>query len=344
MVTRFQRLLNKTKRILITMHQRPDSDALGSSLALARICRKLGYQVDVVSPTVCPSSLSWLPGMQDVIIAEHQESEAIEEIVLKADTIFCLDFSLYQRLGVLYKAVQSAKHATRIIIDHHPGMHDDANFTFSDTTMPATAVLLYQMLVNMGVAHMIDPASALCLYIGIVSDTSFFRHPNTNATAHRIAAELIDKGVDIELAAYHLERNKPLRHYQFIAHSILSRLKLFSKKGFAYFSITTKDAIDFHLHPGDTEGLVDYALSLEKISIAVLVTEQKDRVHLSFRSFGEVAVNKIAEAHFHGGGHKNAAGGVSFLSLKKTLEKLEQILTAEHEAGRLNPKFFPGIR
>ena len=189
--------------------------------------------------------------------------------------------------------------------------------------VPATAMILYDLLVDMGMEKAIDEDVATCLYVGVVSDTGFFVHANVNANTHVIAAKLMNRGLDVHNVHYHLISNTPLNRLKFIAHAIAHRLVVLPEQHLAYFAIPRSDVKKFKLKTGDTGGLISYALNIQNIYVAGLLTEQKNSVHISLRSLGNLPINKLAEAHFNGGGHMNAAGGIAFTTLEAVGKKLE---------------------
>ncbi|MGB0357033.1 MAG: DHH family phosphoesterase [Cytophagales bacterium] len=316
------------QKIVITTHQKPDGDALGSTLALGMLCRSLGHQVAMISPTILPGYLKWVANADQVSIAEKEDKEKTKRKIVQADIIFCLDIGEYHRLGMLASWIR--EHASKVItIDHHPGLDESiAKLTISEPTMSATAIILYDLFIKMGLEKYITQTIATYLYLGIFTDTGCFTNSNTNAKVHRTVAKLIEKGVATNLVSRQLQGNTPLNKLRFTAHVITNRLSVNARYGFSYIAIPSKDFLSFKLQSGDTGGIINYALNIQGISRAVLLTEQKNGgVNLSFRSLGEHHVNRLAQKHFQGGGHKNAAGGTSKLTLKETVAKLEKVLT-----------------
>ena len=322
-------LLVASRKIAITVHKRPDGDAIGSALALANLCQKLGdKEVTIVSPTIYPRFLSWMPGIENIIVAEKNDPQAIKKILHQADLLVCLDFGEYHRVGNIADDVRTTP-ARKVIIDHHPEYEDMQGMMIRDPEAAATALMLHDLFVAMDFEKLIDKEVATALYIGIATDTGFFSNSNTSASAHSVAAKLIEKGVDVGIVNYHLQGNAPLRKLLFMAHVIRHRLVVSKKHGFAYLAIPRADFRKFNLGSGETGGLVQYIFNIEGVTVAVLLTEQKESVHLSFRSFGEKSVNKFATEHFNGGGHKNAAGGIYHGTLPKATEKLDALLIRE---------------
>jgi phosphoesterase RecJ-like protein len=193
------------------------------------------------------------------------------------------------------------------------------------------------MIVDLGDKNLIDKSIAECLYAGIMTDTGGFRHPNTTKNVHLIVAELIELGANNSQIANWIYDSNSVNRLKFIGFAISRRLVVHEDLHTAYFAITKKDLKKYQSQTGDTEGLVNYALSLEGIKLAALFSEREDGIKISFRSSTEVAVNKFAAAHFSGGGHKNAAGGKSNETLKQTVKKFEALVAA-HQEELFQPK------
>lgn len=328
-ISHLQSLLSTPKRILITMHQRPDGDAMGSALALANVCKALKHEVTVISPTHYPNFLHWMPGTKSMVVAENQSPAWLENVLKKHELLFCMDFAEYHRLGPIASAV-AASNISKIIIDHHPNTSNFGMINICNPKEAATAAILYRLLLEMGFEHLINHKVATCLYVGIVTDTGYFCHTNTTSNVHKIASNLLKRGVQPNVIYTHLEGHKRLEKVRFLGHAILHRLVAHPEYQFAYCAIPKEDFLEFKLQPGDTKELVQYPLNITGISVSVLMTEQKNNTtHLSFRSSGDRRVNQLAAMYFQGGGHAKAAGGLSKLPLKATIEKLETILRTD---------------
>ncbi len=314
------------KKIIITTHHKPDADALGSSLALASYLKKKSHEVNVVSPSDYPSFLSWMKGNDEVINFEAPEmKDTVKDLVAEADLIFGLDFSSLTRLHDLGELVKNSN-AYKVNIDHHQDPEEFADFKFCSTSAAATCELLYDLIVNIGDKELIDQDMAECLYAGIMTDTGGFRHPNTTKNIHLVTAELIALGADNAKISRLIYDTNSVNRLKFLGFALTRRLVILPELSTAYFGISKKDLRKYHSQTGDTEGLVNYALSLDGIKIAALFIERKDGVKISFRSSEEVAINKFAANYFNGGGHKNASGGISKLPLEETMEQFENLI------------------
>jgi phosphoesterase RecJ-like protein len=322
----FKNRLSSPHKVVITTHHKPDADALGSSLGMANYLKKKGHEVTVITPSDYPQFLTWMKGNEQVLNFENPEhrEKAIEK-VLEADTIFCLDFSCLKRLHELASFVTKSK-AYIVNIDHHQDPKDFADFRYWSTKAAATCELVYELIVELGDQYLIDKDIADCLYAGIMTDTGGFRHPNTTKNVHLITAELIGLGADNTRISRLIYDTNSVNRLKFLGFAITRRLTILEDLKTAYFAISKRDLKKYQSQTGDTEGLVNYALSLDGIKIAALFTEREDGVKISFRSTEDVAVNKFAADYFEGGGHKNASGGRSTLPLKETIEKFEKLI------------------
>jgi len=326
----FKREISSPKKIFITTHVKPDADALGSSLGLANYLLKKGHEVTVVTPSDYPSFLNWMKGNDSVLDFSNPSDTALATKKLKeADIIFCLDFSCLNRVNELGEMIRKSD-AYTVNIDHHQDPEDFADFKVWSTAAAATCELVYELIVNLGDEALLDRDIAECLYAGIMTDTGGFRHPNTTKNVHLVVAELLDLGADASQIANWIYDSNSVNRLKFIGFAISRRLVVHEDLHTAYFAISKKDLKKYQSRTGDTEGLVNYALSLDGIKLAALFSEREDGIKISFRSSSEVSVNKFAAEYFDGGGHKNAAGGKSPLGLKETVERFEA-LVKEHQ-------------
>ncbi len=316
--------LRDPKRIVITTHANPDADALGSSLGLFHfLCRK-GHNVTVIVPNSYPDFLKWMPSNEKVIDYEKEENKA-NDLLANAALLFCLDFSGFSRIKTMKDVAKSIK-AKVALIDHHLNPEIDPEFNFWDDTAAATAELIYDLIVDIEGQEAIDKDIAECLYAGIMTDTGSFKHSSTSSKVHRIVAELIDLGADVNKVSRLIYDTNSLNRLQFLGHALQDKLKVDEKARVAYFVIEQDDFTRFKLKQGDTEGLVNYALSIKEIVVAAIIIQKENEIKLSFRSVEDFAVNKFAEEYFNGGGHKNAAGGASDLSLQETERKFKSLI------------------
>lgn len=321
-------LISSPKRIVITVHQRPDADALGTGLGLAAFLKKRQHQVHVLAPTAYPSFLDWLPGAPEVIIYSQGNQERSFELLRKAEVIFCVDFPTLNRLHEMEPVVRNAT-ATKVIIDHHPTTEQFGDLIFRETKAAATAELVYEMIEALGEQALVDQDIAECLYAGIMTDTGSFKHANTTSKTHCVVASLMRHGADVAEVNRLIYENNNLNKLKFLGFALNHRFVVLPDLKTAYFFIRAEDYQKYHLQTGDTEGLVDQALAVKGIVFAAAIKEKKNVVRISLRSSGEVPVNLWAKEYFEGGGHQNAAGGVSYLSLEETIKKFEDLVKAK---------------
>ena len=317
-------LLSSPKKILITTHHKPDADALGSSLAMQGYLLKKGHIVSVVTPSDYPDFLSWMSGNDGVLIYEGHEAQG-NKLTEEAEVIFCLDFNALSRINKFGEAVKNAK-AKKVLIDHHLEPEAFADYNFSDITAAATAQLIYEIITALGDNALIDIPIGECIYAGIMTDTGSFRHSSTNKEVHLIAASLMEIGVDTSKVHQLIyDTNTELR-LRFLGYSLSEKLIVLKEFHTAYMTINGNELSRFHSKTGDTEGLVNYALSLNGINMAAVIIERPDGIKMSFRSKGDFSVNEFARKYFEGGGHRNAAGGKSSQSLRETEKKFLSVL------------------
>jgi phosphoesterase RecJ-like protein len=312
-------------KIVITSHAKPDADAIGSSLGLKFFLESFGYQVDFISPTDFASFLKWMKDVEKTIIFEH-EVEKATRIAEAADFIFCLDFNHLSRINEFGTVVQKSK-AVKILIDHHQYPQEFQDLTFWDDLASSTCELVYRFIHVNKMEHKISKEIAECLYTGIVTDTGSFRFASCSSETMRIAASLMDKGIQHEEIFSKVYDSFTESRVKFIGYAISQKLEVLKEFSTAIISINRDELKTYGVITGDTEGLVNYGLSIEGVKFAILIIDRTKIVKMSFRSKGDFAANVFAMEHFNGGGHFHAAGGSSFDSLEQTVEKVKNALT-----------------
>jgi len=316
--------LQSPKKIVITTHANPDADALGSSLGLHHFLVREGHEVSTIVPNSYPDFLEWMPGNPLVINYEKSKGQA-DKLIAEAELLFCLDYSGFGRIKDMKQAAESVS-AKVALVDHHLNPEITPDFNFWNDQSAATAELIYDLIVDYRGREAIDKNIAECLYAGVMTDTGAFKHPSTTSKVHRMVADLIDLGADVNKVSRLIYDTNSLDRLRFLGHALAEKLKVDEAARVAYFIIGEDDFKDFRLKQGDTEGLVNYALSIKGIVVAAIIIERDNEIKLSFRSIGDVAVNKFADEYFSGGGHKNAAGGISELSLEETEKKFKKLI------------------
>lgn len=316
------------KRVVIITHFKPDADALGSSLGLAGFLTKKGHQVQVITPSDYPDFLAWMPGNES-IIAVSKESKAsflkAEKSIAEAEVIFCLDFSSLSRINDLGTLVKNAA-AKKVMIDHHLEPEAFSDYRSWNVQSASTAGLIYELIDDWGGKALIDSDIANCLYAGLMTDTGGFRHNNTTHREFMIASELVSRGANPHEVAKNVYDTNSLERLRLTGYVLSQKLTVLKEFSTAYMTLTAEELKSFNAATGDTEGLVNYGLSIKGIKMSVLMYDRKEEIKLSFRSLGDFSVNELARKHFEGGGHRNASGGSSKLSLEATLQKFLAIL------------------
>lgn len=318
-------LLSTPGKVTITMHQKPDPDAMGSSLALAHFLKLLGHQVTVISPTNWPDFLKWMPGCKSVIDYEATTDKALKAM---ADTewLFCLDFNTLHRTKHMAPKLE-ALDCIKVLIDHHEQPDAERfNYGVSSTAKSSTSEMVFDFIVGSGKQDLIDEDIATCLYAGIIGDTGSFRFPATSAAVHEMVAFLKNKGLKHSIVHEHLYDNFMEDRIRFLGHVLLHRMEVFYEYNTALISIPKSDLLRFNIKTGDTEGLVNYPLSIQGIKLAGLVIDRDEERKWSFRSKGNVDVNTFARKYFNGGGHFNASGGRSPASLAETVQQFKKAI------------------
>ncbi|MDO3625620.1 bifunctional oligoribonuclease/PAP phosphatase NrnA [Mucilaginibacter sp. BT774] len=318
-------LLSQPRKIVITTHHKPDGDAMGSSLGLYNYLIQQGHHANVITPTDYPDFLAWMPGNENVIIfTEHLDKSAA--LVAEAEIIFCLDFNALSRINELGELVRASS-AVKVMIDHHLEPEDFDDYRHWDINACASAQLVYDFIVNqLQHKELVNKDVATCLYTGIMTDSASFRLPNTTPAVHRIAADLIEAGA----VNWHIHElvysNSSEGRLNFLGHCLKDKLEVLYEYNTALISVNKKELEEYDVITGDTEGIVNYALSITGIKLAAFIVERTDKVKLSLRSRGEFPANEICKKYFNGGGHRNAAGGTSTDSLDGVINQFKQIL------------------
>jgi phosphoesterase RecJ-like protein len=318
-------LLDQPRKIVITTHHKPDGDAMGSSLGLYNYLIQQGHHAKVITPTDYPDFLNWMPGNGEVIIYT-ENTELSATLIADAEIIFCTDFNSLSRINEMGVLVGKSS-AYKVMIDHHLEPEDFDDYRHWDINACAAAQLVYTFIVDqLKHKELINKDVATCLYTGIMTDSASFRLPNTTSTVHRIVAELIDAGANnarIHDLVYNSASENRLR---FLGHCLANCLEILPEYNTAIISVNKTDIARFNVNTGDTEGIVNYALSIATVRLAAFIVERNDKVKLSLRSKGEFPANEICKKYFNGGGHRNAAGGQSDEPLEATINKFKSIL------------------
>ncbi len=321
-----QQLLAEQKKIVIIPHRNPDGDAMGSTLGLYHFLLKNNHHPVVISPNEFPDFLAWMPGSEKVEIFE-KEIKKCTKILEEAELIFTLDFNALHRVGEMENVLKEIK-VPFVMIDHHQSPDDYADVTYSDTSFGSTCEMLYHLISFLGKKSDIDKTIGTCIYTGILTDSGSFRFPKTTGTTHRIIADLIDLGVENTKIPTLLFDNSSYGRLQILGRA-LQNMKILAYKKTAFTTLTQEELDTFDHIKGDTEGIVNYGLSIKGIDFAAIFIENKEEkiIKISFRSQGDFDVNLFARSYFNGGGHRNAAGGKSEVSMEETVRKFEDLVS-----------------
>lgn len=318
-------LLSVPKKIAIIPHKNPDGDAIGSTLALWHYLKNKGHDALVVAPNDFPKFLKWMPGTDHILNFEKENTQAKERIT-NAEVIFTLDFNHLGRVGQMTASLEAAT-ATFVMVDHHQEPSDYAQIMYSDVSMSSTCEMVYHLLKYLDAEDEITPEMANCIYTGILTDTGSFKFKATTSVTHRIVANLIDKGADnttIHSRIY--DTNSPSRLH--LLGCALKNMVILPEFNTTYITLSQEELDHYNFSKGDTEGFVNYGLTLENIRFAVIFIENREEgiLKISLRSVGDFDVNSFARQFFEGGGHANAAGGKSNLSIAETTRYFESLL------------------
>jgi bifunctional oligoribonuclease and PAP phosphatase NrnA len=324
-------LLASPNRFIVLAHKSPDGDAVGSAAGFYKFLLNLSCKAHVVLPDLPSDTL--LPFMADMdclYFSEHPD--AVKTLFEESTLLICLDFNAPSRVGDMHALIEEFS-GVKIMIDHHPEPEAFADLMISDVTNSSTCQLIYECIELMDLTHAIDQHVARALYLGIMTDTGSFRFPSVNAKTHHILAELMSTGIAHWQIHQDVYDNNRIDQLQLRGYAISEKLVLLNKEKnpipAGYISLTKEELSRFNYKTGDTEGLVNVILSLEGIKVGVLIQEKSDGIKMSFRSKDGVFVNELAKQHFNGGGHKYAAGGISFDSMEVTLSRLLSLMDAQ---------------
>ncbi len=324
-----QEFLKTPRNIVITTHQKPDGDAMGSSLALYNFLQPLGHNVRVISPTEFPAYFGYLPGCDEVW--NYLENPSLSQIAIEsAELICCLDFNDLGRIEPVDEHIRKNTSAKLVLIDHHLFPKIDAEFILHDIKACSTCELIYRLFEMYDKDYIPTKDVSECIYTGILTDTASFSNGATNQKALQITARLLDCGLNIINIQEQLNQNGREEKLRFLGNALFRNMIIREDIGLGIIIVDKKDAYRFNLQTGDTEGLVNYPLTIKNVKVAVLIKQEPKIIKLSFRSKGEYSVEKICRENFEGGGHRNASGGRSFLSVEETIDKIIEIFEKEN--------------
>lgn len=312
------------KNVVVVPHDYPDGDAMGSAIGLGEILKNSGHRVTIISPNDYPGFLKWFSSDLQVMVAEYQKKEA-KKAIENADILFCVDFNEARRAGSLEKKIIHFD-KIKVLIDHHPNPVPFCDYTISEPSYSSTAELIYDVINCLGMKRFITPYAAEALYTGIMTDTGSFSHNISNPNTFKVVSELMQFGLKTDKIQSNIYHNFSACRMELLGYCLHKKMEVFPEFRSAFISLTREELKQFNFEPGDTEGFVNYPLSIKNIVFSALFIEKEGFVKASFRSKGSFPANEFSRTHFGGGGHLNAAGGESKLPLTETLELFRQLL------------------
>ena len=321
--------IQAAKNIVITAHKSADGDSVGSSLGLFHFIEKLGKKATICHPDPAPEFLYWLDTSAIVHYTEHPEK--VEQAMAEADLIFCLDYNAANRIGPDMQALLEAATCKKIMIDHHLNPEDFATITVSDTSASSTSQLIVELIDQSGHIVLLDEKIGTPLYLGILTDTGSFRFSSVAPRTHEIIAKILAAGVEHHLIHEALNDNNTESRLRLQGYAMCEKLEVLTDYSVGIISLSKEELAKYNYKKGDTDSLANLVLSIRGMKAAIVFTERDGIMKISFRSKGENHVNVLAGEHFNGGGHANASGGMSELSVDETLTKLKSLI----------PQYFP---
>jgi phosphoesterase RecJ-like protein len=333
-IERIKGILKEKKKIVITTHYNPDGDAMGSSLGLYHYLKSKKHQVCVVTPNTWPSFLDWMPAANQCLTGENHLKK-VSRIIEEADIIFSLDYNALKRTNEIAGIINQAK-GIKIMIDHHQQPESFADYTYSDITASSTCEMIYEFIKAMEGQISLSQECAECLYTGIMTDTGSFKFSSTSSKTHLVVANLISQGARNTYIHQKLFDTNSYERMRLLGFCLSEKLTLLNEYHTAFIALTAQDLESFHYKKGDTEGIVNYALSIGEVNFSAIFIERDDEIKISFRSKGSFDVNSFARNHFDGGGHQQAAGGKSTETMDETIMKFVQLLPQYKNALSIN--------
>lgn len=317
--------IKAASNIVITSHKSPDGDSIGSSLGLLHFIEKLGKTATVCHPDPAPSFLYWLDTSDFLLMTEHPEQVA--SAFTSADLVFCLDYNATSRVGPDMQALLEAVTCKTVMIDHHLNPEEFPTLTVSETTASSTSELIVDLIEQSGNGDLLDQKIGTPLYLGILTDTGSFRFSSVKPRTHEVLAKLLAAGVEHHLVHEVLSDNNTASRLRLQGYAMCEKLEIMEDYMVAVISLSKEELAKYNYQKGDTDSLANQVLSIKGMKAAIVFTERDGIMKISFRSKGaENPVNVLAGEHFNGGGHANASGGMSDLSVTETLEKIKGLI------------------
>lgn len=312
--------------ILLLGHTHPDGDTVGSGLALRLYLQMKGKKAYFILPNPFPNFLAWLPGSDEIIIFDKNQT-TIEDLIKKTNVIVFVDMNALNRLEQMTELLKRNIHnKTLILFDHHPDCEDIFHYKMWDANSSSTSEMVYKYIEQINDLSLVNKYIAENLYTGIMTDTGSFSYSCNNPETYIIVSNLVAQNIDVGLIHQKVYNTFTENRLRLFGLGIYSRLNVMSEYGAAYIALSSQDLKNHHYQVSDTEGLVNYTLLLKNVNLGILITEMEQYVKISLRSVGNIDVNAIAKKFFNGGGHKNAAGAYFYGTLEQACQKIEEII------------------
>ena len=312
------------RKIVTLSHTNPDGDAVGSSLAWAEALRRMGHSVTCIVPNKYPYYLNWMAGIRDMVIFKHDDEGRAARAVAEADIIFCLDFHSLSRLDALSDVIAANTTAKRVLIDHHLNPAEPFDLMFSYPESSSTCYLLYRIIEELWGTASITPTQAEVLYVGMMTDTGNFSFSFLTPDLFRAVAALVETGIEVPRIYNNVYNSFTEGRARLFGYVINRKMRILRRGTVAHLSLTEEEMRRFWVQQGDSEGFVNYPLTIKKMKMSAIFIEHHDFIRVSLRSRGDVDVNLFAGRYFNGGGHRNAAGGKSFDPMPETIARFER--------------------
>ncbi len=318
--------INEVQNIVLMIHRNPDGDAMGAALSFQCLLHKIGKKTVVIAPNMFPDFLSWMKGSDEIIIANKQFKDA-KAIIQEAEMIICLDFNAFSRLSPELESIMVDVSVKKVLIDHHLEPEPSFDIVFSEVNTSSTSELVFQIIKDSEYETLIDKFMAEQLYVGIVTDTGSFSFNCNRPSTYDATSYLMKLGIDGEAIHRLVYDTYSEDRMRLLGLCLSERLVVLPEYSASYIYLKIEDLDKYDYQTGDTEGVVNYGLSMSGINVTALFTERENKIRISFRSKGEFDVNTFARTHYSGGGHRNAAGADSYKSLDDTIRIFEEALT-----------------
>lgn len=323
------------QNIVIVAHTNPDGDAIGSSLAWCEVLGAMGHRVTCVVPNKYPYFLDWMEGIDQIVVFKNDEQGRALTAVAEADIFFFLDFNSISRLEILSDTIQANTHASRVLIDHHLTPEEGFDLSFSCPDASSTCFVVYAIIESMCGVEVITAKMAEALYVGMMTDTGNFAFSFLTPDLFRAVAVLVERGICIPYIYNNVYNSYTEGRARLFGYAINRKMEILQDGTVAYMSLLENEMRRFEFQQGDSEGFVNYALTIKKMKLSAIFLSHRKFIRVSLRSRGDVDVNLFARQYFNGGGHKNAAGGKSSLSMEATIAHFVKSLQEFADQGGL---------